>query len=240
VEVYDLKRLGYQFDYIFTGNLLVAGLLHRVLEQTQAVGAGYSQHPGPGLGCLPGLDLGKAILGQGLHPDPPSAAPTAHGRLPVRGELRRFEAGNGRQGLPGLLVYLLVATQVAGIVVDYLGRLFIAELEPSLGQQAGQQLSVVDHLEIGIELAIVVREGGMAMGRDGEYLLDPLLPPQLDILLRQALEKFLIADLGYRLATAALLGSDDTIADPGSLQYLDQGSGHLLAPGVVVVGAAKG
>ena len=90
---------------------------------------------------------------------------------------------------------LVVASQVARVVVGDLLRVLFGERELPVLYELGEELGDVDDLERHLELRVLVLERVVAMGRGDEYLFDARIDEGLDVLLRELLEELLVARL---------------------------------------------
>ncbi len=82
-----------------------------------------------------------------------------------------------------------MAAQVAGVVIGHLLGELSTEAQAAFGQELGQELAHVDHLEVHAELGVLVLEGVIAVGRGDQNLFDPVVDEALDVFLGQALEQ---------------------------------------------------
>ena len=94
-----------------------------------------------------------------LHPHPRTPGPAAHPLAVVKLHLGHLLAGDCANHAAALVEDIVVAPQVAGVVVGDHGRVATVRLEPALGDQPVEQLGVVDHLDAGQpELRVLVAD----------------------------------------------------------------------------------
>src|SRR5437763_784566 len=77
--------------------------------------------------------------------------------------------------------------------------------QPPLRDELGDDLAVVEHLEVPAELRVLVGEGVEAVRALRDDLLEAVAPERLHVLLRERLEQVLVAEPARRVAVAGLL-----------------------------------
>ncbi|MCK7471307.1 MAG: hypothetical protein MZU95_11395 [Desulfomicrobium escambiense] len=87
-----------------------------------------------------------------------------------------------------------------------------------------QILGDVDHLEVHLEIRILVLEGVVAVGEETRIFFTPLSIKVLMFSLASLLNSVLIAGLADAFSAAVLLGTQDPEIYPGFLEDLDGGS----------------
>jgi hypothetical protein len=97
---------------------------------------------------------------------------------------------------------------------------------------------VMDNFEVGAKLRILILESVEAVRTTGHDLLDLVVLQDLDILLAESLIEVFITHAASGIATAAFLHSEYAEVDPGGLQDLGGGDGHLHVPVFERSGAA--
>ncbi len=137
-----------------------------------------------------------------------------------------------------LLVHIVVAAEVAGIVVGEERPHLLAGSKATLLHQAGQELGVVDDLEAAAVVRVLVAQRVEAVGAGRHDLGGAGGGQRLNVLLRQLLEEELVPDAPSRVTVAQLAGAEDAEADPGPLEQADEGPGDLLRAVVERRGAA--
>ena len=90
----------------------------------------------------------RALLAEGVAS--PRAA--AHGPLAVALHLRQLDAGDRAQRLPRRVVDIVVAPEIARIVVGEALVQAVARRQASIGDELFEELHVVDHLEVQPEI----------------------------------------------------------------------------------------
>ncbi len=96
----------------------------------------------------------------------------------------------------------------------------------------------MDDLEVDHELSVFVLEGFVTVGRRNDDLPHTTVDERLDVLLGEALVKVLGTGLPDALAAAALLRTEDAVADRRLVQKAGGGLGDLLHPRVIAHVAA--
>src|SRR5690606_20725588 len=160
----------------------------------------------------------------------------AHALGAVGGGLDQVDAGQVADHVPRRHVDVVVAAQVAGVVVhDALLEASLGEIELALVDEPLQELRVVDHLVVATELRVLVHQRVEAVGALGDDLLHAHAVERLDVLHGEHLEDVLVARTAGGVAGAVLLRSEDGEVDAGPLHELGHGLGDLL---ILVVEAA--
>src|SRR5207237_2276769 len=142
------------------------------------------------------------------------------------------------EGLAGRLADPVVAREVAAVVEgDGSGELHLPGPQPPLRDELGDDLAVVEHLEVPAELRVLVGEGVEAVRALRDDLLEAVAPERLHVLLRERLEQVLVAEPARRVAVAGLLLAQDAEGDPRLLEDLHDRARDLLLPLVEAPGA---
>src|SRR5690606_1897139 len=96
-----------------------------------------------------------------FHPEAGPTGSTAQSPSPVAAHLHHLDIAGGGSHFAGSEVDVVVATQVAGVVVGDLSTrpATAAGVEPPLAQELGEELGVVDHLVLASELGVLVGQG---------------------------------------------------------------------------------
>ena len=143
-----------------------------------------------------------------LHPHARATGAAAEGPLGVALHLDELGAGQHLEQLARRRVDLVVAAEVAGVVVGDRAlrgaRAVLDRRQLALAHEAVEQLRVVHDLELDAEVLVLVLERVEAVGAGRDDLLDLVLLEGLDVLLRQALEDELVAGAAGRVAGAGL------------------------------------
>ena len=100
----------------------------------------------------------------------------------------------------------------------------------ALGDKAGEQLGVVDHLVTGAQLGVLVRDRVEAVRAGGHDRARGGLVEGLDVLLGQHGEHELVADAAGRVAGAGLGRAEHGEGDPRGVQQRGDGLGGALGP----------
>lgn len=129
-----------------------------------AIGTSRRQHIGPCRHRLFEPEVRESFPFHGLHPDPAAAAAAAKTVLERIRHFGQFQSRYFLQHFAGFVVDVVVATQVAGIMIGHFFVVLPAELEPARFDQLGHILGDMNHLEIYLELRILVGESVVAMG----------------------------------------------------------------------------
>ena len=183
----DGDRLQEQFRDVLAGDGVVdAHGFGGILEHDHAERTG----DGDGIGLL-GAELLEAddaglLVAETFHPDIAAAAATAHGFVAVfAGRFDQLEAGDRLQQLARGVVDVVVAADVAGIVIgDFLFD-FGDRLEFVVADEAGQVLGVVDDLVVDAgttaELTVSVFVRVVAVGAGGDQGFEGVLAQRTDV-----------------------------------------------------------
>ena len=149
-----------------------------------------------------------------------------------------FQAGYRGNHVARLAVDVVVAAEVAGIVIraTRLDRFLRFQLAGC--QQLGQQHRMVHHFELAAELGILVLDRIQAVRAGSDDLLHPVALPLLHVGGNQRLIQVFVAEPAGRIAAAALLFAEDTERHAGHLQQFDYRRGHLTVAFVKRAGAA--
>ncbi len=111
---------GDQFGDILGADLLLhADALAGILEHTHAEGAGGGQGAGTSVGSLLHPRVVDARANMLLHEDASAATAAAKALLAVARHLFEADTGNGGQDLARRVIFVVVAAQVAGIMVGH-------------------------------------------------------------------------------------------------------------------------
>src|SRR5664279_878509 len=166
-----------------------------------------------------------------LDPEAGTTGAAAEAAFLAAVHLLRLQARDGAENLARRCVDLVVPAEVARIVigdqlVDRLDR-----REPSLGNQAAEQLRVVHDLEVTAELRVLVGQGVEAVraGRDDLQRCGTGDRVQgFDVLHPQHLEQELVPQPPGRVAGARLARAEDGELDTGDVHQLGERTGDLL------------
>jgi hypothetical protein len=217
--------------------LLLAMALHAVVHHDVAEGAGGGdarRTGGDQLGGADVVDLGPDRL---LHPHARPAGTTAHPLGAVAGRFDDRHAAEATDDLARREVDVVVATQVARVVVDDpFFQAGFGQVEAAVLDEGLEELGVVHDLVVAPELGILVAQCVEAVGALGHDLADAHAVERLDVLHGQHLEDVLVARAPGRIPGAVLGWAEDGEADVGPLHERGHGLGHLL---VLVVEAAR-
>ena len=178
-----------------------------------------------------------------LHPHPRASRAAAHPLAVVLLHLRHRLAGDRLHDPPALVIDLVVAAQVAGVVVGDHRVVVLLGDEASIGHQAVQQLSVVNDLDPGQpELRVFVAdrvEAVRAAGHDGPHaVLVVGCGEGGHVLLGQHLEQVLVAGPPCRVSRACLAAAEHRERHVGLLEQGGHGPHHLAVAVIERAGAA--
>src|ERR671910_1268228 len=179
------------------------------------------------------------LAGGLLHPHASAAGAAAHALGAVAAGLDDLDAAEAADHLAGRQVHVVVAAEVAGVVVDDpLVEPGVAHVEPALGNEPLEQLAVVDDLVVAAELRVLVAERVEAVGALGDDLAHAHAVERLDVLHGEHLEDVLVARAPCGVAGAVLGRAEDGEVEPGPLHQLGHGDRDLLVLVVEAAGAA--
>jgi hypothetical protein len=102
-----------------------------------------------------------------IHTRPPPAA-AAEALAPVQGHLHQLAPADGAEHPSRRIVHVVVAAEVARVVVRDPFLPLAAEAEPPRTDQLVQQLGVVDDAEVAVEVRVLVADRVEAVGACGE------------------------------------------------------------------------
>ena len=185
-----------------------------VVEHDHAVGAGRPDHVGAGGQGLVGAFQVDPLADPLLHPHAGPAGAAAEAALPAAVHLHRPDPGDGVQDGPGGVVDVVVAAQVAGVVVGDGGLDRALGAEAALVDQPPQQLGVVDDLVVAAQVRVLAGQGVEAVGAGGDHLAGPDPVQGLDVLLGLELVEVLVAEPAGGVAGAGFFFAKDGIIDP--------------------------
>ena len=174
-----------------------------------------------------------------LHPHAGTTGATAEGLLLGALHLPVLHTRQRGDQLTRRLVDLVVAAQVAGVVVGHRrggggerrrrGHLGGRDrLQLLLAHEAVQQLRVVHDLVLPAVLRVLVLDGVEAVRAGHHDLRGPHLVQHLHVLLRQHLVQHLVAGAACGVTGAGLAVTQDGEVDPGDVQQLGDGLRGLL------------
>ena len=184
-----------------------------------------------------------------LHPHPGAAGAAAEGLLLRALHLLELDAGKGTDEFARRGIDVVVPTQVARVVVGHRlrggGRVLAGRHPGDIGRagdrhqllvadQAVEQLGVVDDLELGAELGVLVLDRVEAVRTGHDHLGDAEFAHRLDVLRGQSLEEHLVARTASRVTGAGLAVAQDGKTHSRRVEQLGHGAGGLL--GSVLVG----
>src|SRR5262245_15056283 len=190
---------------------------HHVAER-----AGDRDLVGPG-----GHRLGRPVVvdpfADGLfHPHPGAARAAAERPLRIAWHLGEVRPGDDVEQLAGWRVDLVMATEVARVVVgdrpgvDRAGRRRDRS-QLAVAYEGVEHLSVVHHLELDTELAVLVLQCVEAVGAARDDLCGLGLLEHLGVLLREHLEDELVAGAAGRVTGAGLALTEHREVDAGEM-----------------------
>ena len=172
-----------------------------------------------------------------LDPHATAARAAAHPEVLVARHLDDFRAG-AAENVARLVVHLVEAAVVAGVVVDGLLPELGRHLEPSLGDQAPDEIGGVDDLVAPVELRKLVLDRVEAVRAVHDDLLHLVAVERLDARLRHRLVEVLVAEAACGLAVAELFLAEAGEIDAGLLEEARESLGRFLVPVVEGAGAA--
>ena len=160
--------------------------------------------------------------------------------MPLRAVARHLDevdAGERTDDAPRREVHVVVAAEVAGVVVgDALLERRAREREAPVAHELVEQLAVVHDLVVAAELRVVVLDHVEAVRALRDDLLDAHRVERLDVLHREHLEDVLVAGAAGLVAVAQLARAEDREVDARALEQLGERAARLL---VAVVEAAR-
>ena len=179
-----------------------------------------------------------------FHPHPRAAGATAEAAVLATVHFLGLDAWDTGKHLAWRGVDLVVAAEVAGVVVGDLAVDRCHRCESARLDQVAEQLGVVHDLVVAAQLRVLIRQRVEAVwaGRDDlsgalgavlEYAVEGL-----DVLLRQTLEHQLIAEAAGRVAGAGLAGAHHAERDASQVEQLGDRAGDLLGAVLQCAGAA--
>ena len=175
-----------------------------------------------------------------LHPHAGAAGAAAHAPGAVARHLDDVDAGERADHLARREVHVVVAAEVAGVVVrDALGERRARHRQAPVGDQLHQELRVVDHLVVAVELRVLVLQRVEAVRALRDDLLHAEAVERLDVLHREHLEDVLVARAPGAVAGAHLARAEDREVDAGPLEQLGHRAARLLVPVVERSRAAR-
>ena len=230
--------------------MICGGLVRECLdpagEHDGAEGTADRDLLGAGGECLAGSVLVDAGADGLVHEHAGTARPTAEGLVPVAVHLPQIMA-RGTEQLTRRVEDLVVAAEETGVVVGdgstvlgaagYRGEEFFAD-------QLVQDLGVVDHVVVAVEVRVLVAQGVEAVGAGGD---DGALPLRhalehgvegADVLLGEHLEQKLVAGAPGGIAGAGLALGEHRELHTRGVEEFDDGAGRLDRLIVVGTGAA--
>src|SRR5581483_12522815 len=125
---------------------LAADRFHALVEHLQAERAGRSQHVGAGVQRLGRADVVDALAALLFHEGVAAAGATAETLVAAARHLDLRRSRQRGHYVARLVVHLVVATEVAGVVVGDRLVQRLGRLKAPLAHQLGQELAVVDDL----------------------------------------------------------------------------------------------
>src|SRR3712207_6774618 len=145
--------------------LLVAGGADAVLDHGDAAGAAGGKRPGAGVEHVGERVVAHLLADALLHEGAPAAAAATERLVARAAHLAQLDISQTLQHLARLIVDVVVAPQVAGVVEGDRALVdAVRQLELARPEQAGDELTVVDHLEVATELRVLVLERVQAVG----------------------------------------------------------------------------
>ena len=172
-----------------------------------------------------------------LHPHARAARAAAHALGAVARHLDEVDAGERADDAPRREVHVVVAAEVAGVVVgDALLERRAGEREAAVAHELVEELAVVHHLVVAAELRVVVLDHVEAVGALRDDLRDAHRVERLDVLHGEHLEDVLVARAAGLVAVAELARPEDREVDARPLEQLGQRPARLL---VAIVEAAR-
>src|SRR5579875_4036772 len=140
-----------------------------------------------------------------LQPGVPASCPAAEPLLTAAGHLYPLHPGQGVDHIAGGTIHPVVSPQVAGIVVGQPHGELLARRELARGDQLGQQLRVVDYLELAAQGRVFVAQRVEAVRAGGDDSAHAVARERLEVLARLYLVEELVAQPSGRVARAGLL-----------------------------------
>ena len=240
----DGHRLEQQLGHVLAGDGIVdAHGLGSVLEHDHTERAGDRD----GVGLL-GAELFEAddaglFVAVAFHPDVAATAATAHRLVAIgaRG-LDQLDAGDRLEELTRGVVDVVVAADVAGIVVGDFLLDFGHGLELVVAHQTGQVLGVMDDLVVdagtAAELAVFVFVRVVTVGAGGDEGFEGVFAQRTDVVLGLLLEQQFLTHAAGGVAGAALFAAEDGKVDISLLEKLCHGAGGALGAVIVTRGTS--
>src|SRR5712691_1983283 len=164
-----------------------------------------------------------------IHTRPPPAA-AAEALAPMQVHLHQLAPADGAEHPPRRIVHVVVAAEVARVVVRDPFLPLAADSEPPRTDQLVQQLGVVDDAEVAVEVRVLVADRVEAVGACRDDLLEAVALQGLDVPLGEGLEEVLVADAAGRLARALLLGAQDGEVHASCLEEPHDRAGDFPVP----------
>jgi hypothetical protein len=144
--------------------------------------------------------------------------------------LRHFyqlQTRDGMENPPRGVVDMVSPSEVARIMVGngFMDRFRRPEF--FCCKKIGEELSVVNDIELSAELGIFIFQGMEAMGTHGKNLVDLVFMQYLDIGLREGLEEIFISRPSRWISAAPFFCAQDPKRNSGGLQDAHQRDGHF-------------
>jgi hypothetical protein len=139
----------------------------------------------------------------------------------------QLQTRDGMENPPGCIVDMVSPSEVARIMI---GNGFMDRFRrPKFFccKKIGEELSVVNDVELPAELGIFVSQGVEAMGTHGKNLVDLVFMQYLDIGLGEGLEEILISRPSRWISAAPFFCAQDPKRNSGGLQDAHQRDGHF-------------
>src|SRR6266568_1076387 len=227
-----------------------------ILKHRDTEGAGGSQDFSLGLQRFFHTGLVDTLPDLLLHPGPATTTTTAEALIAMAAHLCHTIAIQYGEHATRLVVHIVVATDVAGIVVGELALIeAFGEFDLLIGNEPVDENCVVHYFIVATKLRILVLDGVEAVraGRDdramaGRYTGHPITESvpivsavlvscieavavqYFDILLRHHLPQVLVPDAPGGIACAGFFRAENCKIHPGSEQHFRNSGCHLLIP----------
>src|SRR5581483_7183958 len=236
-----------------------------ILEHRDAEGATGGENVRLRLQRLVDAGLVDALTDLLLHPDAPAATTAAEALVAVALHLRDAVAVEHSKDAARLVVHVIVATDVAGVVIGQLAAIkTFGQGNFIVGQKFFDEDGMMNNIVVAADLWVLVldrveavwtgRDDGAMLCRDGGAAIAGSVPivtvaqrgeikavvvQRLNILLSLHLPQVLVADATSWIARAGLLGTEDGEIDVGRLQDLRHRGCDLLVAAVERTHAAN-
>src|SRR5712692_7351475 len=214
----------HQFSDILHPHALLDSLrLDTIFKHLHTERAAGRHHGRTSLDSLLRADMVDAPPDIHFHERMPSPGAAAQALPLIPAHLLGLEPRDRLQGLTWFGKDVVVAPEIAGIVVGHLVAQRLCRSNAAVLQQSGNELAVVHDLKMSPKLRILILQGIKTVRAMRHNLFDSVVLKRLNVLLGQHLKEIFVTQTPGRITSTGLLLPQNGKTHPGGLQNFHEG-----------------